>query len=345
MLIDTASLSSIEFGGLTALPSKTDVKSKFLNSGGGRIDRAEVRKRACNSMLRRLPDFTRCINNASEWAIIGGGPSINDCVPTIRRLQSRGVNIVSVNKSHDWLLDKGITPWGHILLDPMDWVAGYVKKPRKDVRYFVASQCHDDTFEALSGYPVFLWHAGQDFPEGPEPAAVLREKWPTTPWLVVPGPTTVGLRSIYLGSYLGATKFHLFGMDSSRTAGRLHAYDKPEAPDAESGKLRLKHNGFKYVFDTNSHMARQQFDFDHMIEKLPESIRAGLLPKSLELVVHGSGLLPFFAAKIGLHADPACNEDPSKVGGFENVEAPDFGQVTILPHSSYHPSTIGLVTI
>jgi hypothetical protein len=294
-----------------------NVRDKFLAAGGGRIDRKEVRRRAAEAMARNLPPLTACINTAREWAIIGGGPSINQNVDDIRRLKRRGVNIVSVNKSHDWLLSHSIVPWGHILLDPMEWVADYVQKPRRDVRYFIASQCHAKTFEALKDYPVFLWHAGQDFPEGSEPNGLLRELWPHQPWFVLPGPTTVGLRAIYVGNAMGADKFHLFGLDSSRsTTGTMHGYAKAEPPDAQPGKLARKHNGQKYWFDTNSHMARQQFDFDRMIEKLPEEVRGGIFKKMPDLTVYGSGLLPFFAAQIQIHADPECNADPTKVGGY-----------------------------
>lgn len=321
--------SSIEFDptSVNLVPMSfpaSSIRDKLLSAGGGRVDRAEVRKRAGNAMLRGLPTMMDCTNDAKEWAIIGGGPSINDCLPHIRSLKRRGVNIVSVNKSHDWLLDHGITPWGHVLLDPKEWVADYVKRPRRDVRYFVASQCHDDTFDALDGYPVFLWHAGQDFPEGDEPNTYLKQKWPKAPWFVVPGATTVGLRAVQLGHCMGADRFHLFGMDSSRAAGKLHGYEKPEAPDSCDLPLKLKHRGLKYKFDTNDHMARQQMDFDDLIEKLPSHFASGLLRKDFSLTVYGSGLLPFFAAMCGLHADPECNADPSKVGGYVSTDLMDF---------------------
>lgn len=292
------------------------VRARFLDSGGGRIDRAEVRRRAGAAMERRLPTFRDCVNASATWAIIGGGPSISHEVEVIRALKRRGAHIVSVNKTHDWLLDRGIVPWGHVLLDPKDWVADYVKRPRKDVRYFLASQCHPDTFEALRNYPVFLWHAGQDFDEGAEPNCYLRENWPRKPWFVVPGATTVGLRAMQLGHMMGADSFRLFGLDSSRADGKLHAYAKPEAADAGSGTLALKFRDRKYIFDTNAHMARQQMDFDKFIEDLPLHRAAGRLRPSFELAVHGRGLLPFFAAMLGLHADAACNEDPARVGGY-----------------------------
>lgn len=296
-----------------------DIRTKLLSANGGRIGREEVRRRACNAMLRKLPTHMDCPNASKEWAIIGGGPSINDCISEIRALKRRGACIVSVNKSHDWLLSHGITPWGHVLLDPKEWVADYVKNPRRDVRYFISSQCHDSVFEALKDYQVYLWHAGQDFPEGAEPNAVLREKWATQPWFVVPGATTVGLRSIRLGHTMGADHFHLFGLDSSRSAGKMHGYEKPEAPDSKSGKLAFKHKGKKYRFDTNDHMARQQMDFDKLLNDLPALVARGEIRPQFTLTVHGSGLLPFYAATFGLHANPECNEDPAKIGGYIEV--------------------------
>ncbi len=297
------------------------IRMRFLQSGGGRIGRAEVRARAGRAMARNLPTFQDCLNPAQTWAIIGGGPSLARDVAAIRALKRQGARIVGVNKSHDWLLERGIVPWGHVLLDPKDWVARYVKRPRKDVRYFLASQCHDDTFAALKDYPVFLWHAGQDFDEGPEPNTYLRAAWPRRPWFVVPGGTTVGLRAMQLGHAMGADRFHLFGLDSSREDGRLHAYAKTEAADAESGALSLRFRGKKYVFDTNSHMARQQMDFDTFIAEMPKHFASGLLRPGFALTVHGAGLLPFFAAMIGLHADPACNADPARVGGYVDIIA------------------------
>jgi hypothetical protein len=301
--------------------SGVGIRARFLQSGGGRIGRAEVRERAGKAMARNLPSVLDCPASGRTWAIVGGGPSIARNVAAIRTLKRQGANIVSVNKSHDWLLERGIVPWGHVLLDPKDWVAHYVKRPRKDVRYFLASQCHDDTFDALKDYPVFLWHAGQDFDEGPEPNGYLRASWPRRPWYVVPGGTTVGLRAVQLGHAMGVDRFHLFGLDSSRAGGRLHAYAKDEAADAESGTLSLRFRGKKYVFDTNSHMARQQMDFDKFIEDMPQNFAAGRLRRGFEITVHGEGLLPFFAAMIGLHADSACNADPARVGGYVDVIA------------------------
>lgn len=302
------------------------IVAKTLPAPTGRIDREEMRRRVDSAMARGLPTSLHCINMAKEWAVVGGGPSINDHIGTIRRLKREGVAIVSVNKSHDWLLSHGIVPWAHILLDPKDWVSQYVQRPRKDVRYFVASQCHDDVFEALKGYPVFLWHAGQDFEDGVrEPDAHLRSNYPASKgfqWHITPGATTVGLRTPMLGHHLvnGPDRFHMIGFDSSRTEGKLHGYDKSEAKDAASGQQKLWHMGKWYAFDTNSHMARQFVDFDKFMGELDDHYKQGRLRKSFGMKFYGHGLLPFYAAMLGLHADKECNRDPVKVGGFSSQQ-------------------------
>lgn len=292
------------------------LRERMNSTHGGRIAREEVIRRACNAMARGLPSVTQAGNDATEWAVIGSGPSLNDHWDVIRLLKRGGVRIVSVNKSHDALLEHGIVPWAHVLLDPKEWVADYVKRPRMDVKYFVASQCHDSVFEALSAYNVFLWHAGQDFPAGQEPTTCLKTHWPSKDWILFPGPTTVGLRVPVIGNGLGAARFHLIGFDSSRAMGRLHAFDKVEATDATSGMFRVSNRGYSAAFDTNSHMLKQFYDFDDMIADIPNKIGRGALNIEHDLVVYGSGMLPFFAATIGLHADPECNKNPMKVGGY-----------------------------
>ncbi|MBX7200325.1 MAG: DUF115 domain-containing protein [Rhodospirillaceae bacterium] len=305
------------------------VREAALPAPVGRIGREELRARVNAAMARGLPTTLHCINTAKEWAVVGGGPSINDHVDTIRALKRRGVAIVSVNKTHDWLLGHGIVPWGHVLLDPKDWVAGYVTRPRKDVRYLVASQCHGDVFDALKDYPVFLWHAGQDFPEDGvnEPDAVLRDVWAGATWQIVPGGTTVGLRTPMLGHHMsgfdgrgGVDRFHMIGFDSCRSGGKLHGYEKPEAKDAASGLQKIVHKGKKYCFDTNSHMARQFVDFDAFMGELEDHYAAGKLRRGFQMKFYGRGLLPFYAAMLGLHAEGACNAAPERVGGFMRVE-------------------------
>lgn len=309
-----------------------NLREAVTTGDGGRIDKAETIRRAGNAMDRGIPCISRCLEGSNEWAIIGGGPSLNDHWDIIRTLKRAKVNIVSVNKSHDALLEHGIVPWAHIMLDPQERVSEYVKRPRKDVRYFIASQCHDSVFDAFTGYPIFLWHAGQDFPEGQEPTTYLKTNWPNTEWRLYPGATTVGLRAIPIGNSMGVERFHLFGFDSSRDgSGKLHAYDKAEASGTKSGRFTVRSRYWTASFDTNNHMLRQYYDFDQMIDEIPGKIERGALNANHNLVVYGSGMLPFYAATLGLHADPACNNNPMKVGGYwRDPDLPDMSAMEMM---------------
>ena len=303
-----------------------------------RITTEEIRKRACSSMARGLRPFKIVKNDSDTWVICGAGPSLIDSIPTIRKLKRQGAYIITLNKTHDLLLEHGITPWGHILLDPMPWVAEYVKRPRMDVRYFVASQCHDDVFEALKGYPVFLWHAAQDIEDGTsEPNIILRKLWPNKPWWCIPGPTTVGLRAPFLASQMGPVRprvFHLIGFDSSREGTKLHAMPKKEAEDAVSGTVTLTYKGARYQFDTNNHMKRQAEDFDGIIDNMMEYWKRDYLPKDIDLIVHGRGLLPFRAACLGLHA--TANDNP---GSVVAPYIPKRGGAKFIPELKHLPLT------
>lgn len=306
------------------LIARHDAKNASRKVGGGRISRQEIRDRAAYAMSLDLPSFLYCKNDHNEWAVIGGGPSINNCVPEIRRLQRRGIPVVTVNKSHDWALEHGIVPWGHVLLDPKEWVADYVKNPRRDVRYFLASQCHREVFKRFENTPAFLWHAGQDFPEDnvTEPDVWLKQNCRHKTWSSLPGKTTVGLRTPILGHHMGmgTNLFHMFGMDSSRDAsGKLHAYPKAEAKDGVTGTKRVTYNGQVYHFATHEHMHRQFDDFNDMIAELPTAHAKGTIRRSFGMRFYGTGLLPFYAAILKLHANPEFNADPTKVGGWYKV--------------------------
>lgn len=316
--------------------------AELLTASDSYLTREEIRRRVADRMGDGYPEFRYCVNNADTWVVCGAGPSIADHVSTIRRLKRNGANVVSVNKTHDWLIERGIVPWGHVMLDGHEWVADYVKRPRKDVRYFVASQCHERTFDALRGYPVFLWHGGQDFPDGrAEPDAMFQERgYGKQP--IVGGGTTVGQRVPIIGISLGARKFHMFGMDSSRTAGNMHAMPKPDLADPGKRHLAYIWEGYKWIFDTNSHMARQQLDFDGFIADLPQRWASGQVPRDFAMVFHGRGLTPFWAATIGIHADPACNRNPELVGGWVD-RVPHFRKYEIPASSGLSIETSAMI--
>lgn len=252
------------------------------------------------------------IHAGGTLLICGGGPSIEKDIENIKRLRSQGAYILSVNKTHDFLVKHGIKPDFHALLDPMDWVADYVSEPVEGVKYLIASQCHRSVFKRLKGADCYLWHAYSDFYGVNYPAPLLEKEFSNKAWICIPGPTTVGMRAIYLGQAMGFRMYHLFGMDSSMKydratkTGQLHAYPKKKPDDAREGWAKLKTIHGIEEFYTNEHMARQVDDFDEALDQFAAMVRLKHI-KAPHFTVWGEGLLPTYAATLGWHADPNMN--------------------------------------
>jgi hypothetical protein len=161
------------------------------------------------AMSRGLPEFKPGPPSDMPIAIVGGGPSLKE---TYTKLLGWPGFIVSTNNTHDFLIERGIIPHVHVMMDASPLCAGFVSKPHKDVKYLIASSCSPKVFKALKRADVTLWHQLIDIGE---PDHCLR----------IGGASTVGLRSIYLMHTAGFNQFHMFGMDSCITDSH-HAYDQ-----------------------------------------------------------------------------------------------------------------------
>lgn len=289
--------------------------SNKVGGGAGRIEVGEYLRRVHTSMNRAWPSLAQLKDTQANGTLIicGGGPSIGDVaqIKKIRALATKGGRVWAVNKTHDFLLSKNIKPWAACLLDPMPWVANYIQRPQRDTIYALASQCHPDVFHAFRALKtnhenVYVWHAGVDYDGKGYPVELLEREYAGQDWLVIPGPTTVGLRSILVGYALGFRTFHLFGMDSSMRVGpdsssALHAYEKPKPADAPEGWVTLRTSKSEQKFFTNAHMARQATDFEETMENIAGLVKAGTM-QAISITVHGDGLLPSLAECYGWRA-------------------------------------------
>lgn len=182
-----------------------------------------------SALGRGLPLPQHCRPHSRILCVAGGGPSLQDTW--------QGLNgvIVTANAGLGFLLDKGIIPWACGLLDARPHIADLIE-PHPDVFYFVASTCHPRVFDKLKGCKVVLWH--------PSGAPGIAEALPAgTP--MIGGGTTMGIRWLNLGHYMGFRRFEMHGLDSSYRGDRTHAY--PDSRDGKAGTIEI--NG--YVTDNN----------------------------------------------------------------------------------------------
>lgn len=263
-------------GGWTSLPAMRGINVSLEHIW------ANVRA----NVQRDLPWFTGDAPHGREAVLVCGGPSMRRYVEKIRAHKRRGARLVTVNNAWRFLLQRGIRPDAHVMLDAREENAEFVKDaPREGVTYFVASQCHPAVFDALEGRDVAVWHNGVG--DCAELHEILEPWWgegpDQRPIVLVPGGCTVGLRALWLLTFSGYRTIHVYGMDSSFEEGKHHAY--AQAINDADAVMRVRMGGKEYL--AARWMVRQAREFpDHWRD---------LQRQGVTLHVHGSGLIPDMA--------------------------------------------------
>lgn len=252
------------------------------------------------NVLRDLPWFGQAPKNGHTAVLVAGGPSMRDNIDAIRKHKRRGAHVFTVNNAMAFLRQRGITPDVHVMLDARAENAAFVADPPESTTYMIASQCHPDVFDALANRNVILWHNG--FGDNVELREILDPWWDGAsqkPIVLVPGGGTVGLRTLWLLGFQGYKEVHIYGMDSSYTEGRHHAY--PQAlNDADAVlEVALKDpvSGATKTYHAARWMVRQAEEFRWHWRDLGEM--------GVKLHVHGKGLIPDIAKHLTREAEAA----------------------------------------
>ena len=255
----------------------TEFQSKLNTEMAVMISQAE------QNLSRDLPLFVEHSEHAGVSLIVGGAPSLTDELKNLRTHTKRGGVIFALNGAHDWLIEHGIIPDYHVLLDARKENAEFVRKPHKGVTYLVAAQCHPEVFNALEGHKVMMWAACL---ESAEQEKAVCDKFPKKPIGFIGGGATVGLKTMNLAYLLGFRKIRLYGMDSSYSGSENHAY-RQELNDKES-KMEIHAAGKDFI--CAPWMAKQATEFQRQYRQL---VKLGCKIKVL-----GYGLIPHIYQQI-----------------------------------------------
>ena len=294
------------------------VPIESLYSQVGRIPHAEIIRRAEATLKRGLPSVAHIAGKyRGKLIIAGGGPSLTDTLPDIRRQLrlSKTTKVATVNRTHDFLLKKGLKPDFGVLIDPKPWVANYMT-PTKGVTYCLGAKLDEKTWQRFAGHPqVYHWHNLELAEERDRIASIGAD------YAIIPGQSTVGLRSIPLGFALGFRKFELHGLDCNKRGSSGHAYQKFTTaekvtfnPEADLGHqvFYVSARGFETrYYEGTSHMARQLGEFKNLIAEYRELERRGQEP--CDIRVAGDSAMGYLAAIMGLHVNETYNESPHKM--------------------------------
>lgn len=239
------------------------------------------------NLARDLPVFVEHPAHGGRVCIVGGSPSLADTLPKLRYQRDRGGIVVALNNTHDWLIERGLVPDIHVMLDARRENAEFVRRPRNGVTYLIAAQCHPDVLDALAGQEVIVWVA--DVP-GMRELADRTQK----PLGLVGGGSTVGLKAMALMYLWGFREMALFGMDSCYREGRHHAYEQA-LNDGES-RVETVVNGRR--FTCSPWMIAQAEDFDHDARSY--------IARGVSIKAYGSGLIQTLLDSINKESEHAA---------------------------------------
>jgi hypothetical protein len=191
---------------------------------------------------------------------------------------------VTVNGSYQWCIDHNIRPSYQVVMDARPTNARFLTPEVPGCKYWLASQCHPDTFAMVKDYEfVRIFHVSNpDCMEKP-----LLDEYYHGHWYGVMGGTTVASRAIGLMRMLGFLRFDLFGIDSCWMDGAHHAFDQPENTRDKPLRVAVKCADNKddgRVFVVSPWHLKQAEDFLEFIRS------AG---HAFQLHVHGDGMLAY----------------------------------------------------
>lgn len=224
------------------------------------------------SVARGLPKVALVEPHERTMAIVCYGPSLKRFWPY---LKDTTADIFTCSGAHDFLMDRGIVPKGHVATDPRKEQVDFIQHVHPAITYYVASCCHPDLFDALKERPVQLWHADEGEALEKTMLAVDPEAF------FIGGGSNVGLRMIGLGTALGYRKFIIYGMDCSLEDGQRHAGPHNGKPQKV---FDVHHQGSSKTFQTTSQLISGAREF--------LEIARHLVKKGYEFDVVGDGLLP-----------------------------------------------------
>lgn len=224
-----------------------------------------------------------------EWAdehdrtaiLVGGGPSINDNVDSLKARIESGAEIWALNGTAGWCYSHNIIPDYQVIADArpenIDFLANAIK-----TQIILASQCHPALFTTpgkYGGIKPIMFHMAE-----PSEIQPLLYDEPQKDVPLIGGGSTVGLVAIAILYVMGYRKVILYGFDSSVDGSKHHAY-RQEMNDGDIIIDVMLPSG--ETFRAATWMVNQAQQFLHLASEMAD--------KGMTITVTGKGLLPTLA--------------------------------------------------
>jgi 6-hydroxymethylpterin diphosphokinase MptE-like/Methyltransferase domain len=246
------------------------------------------------------------IEQGAPAMLVGGGPSIECCLPIIRLMAGNGATVFGLNNAANWLKQHGIQPHYQVMLDARPEMVDMILDDDECV-LLAASQSNPPVQDKAD----YLWNAHFDgidqfLPENDSGASAI----------TVCGGSSVGLMAISLAYIMGYRKFAMFGYDSCYSGDKHHAYEQALNDGEKIIDVRLFGKDFKCA----PWMAMQVKEF--------QCLATQLIELGCEISVYGAGLLQMMAAAMASErtdAEDRCDAILSRLNGASPVKGAEIG--------------------
>jgi uncharacterized Rossmann fold enzyme len=214
------------------------------------------------NQTRNISKFSTKLPHDGKVCIIGGGPSLAECVDEIKARQLNGAKVWATNNTYRYLQANGVQADAHVILDARPDNAEFLV-PDAGTLYFLNVSCDPSLFDKLEGCDVCIYDLGG--------AAT---------------GTTVGLKALYLAGFSGFAEFYLYGFDSSYRDTEHHAYSQPLNDGENVVEILVDDRKFRCA----PWMAIQVEEFQAIARSFAEQ----------DKIIHvaGDGMLPFVANRM-----------------------------------------------
>src|SRR3990167_1750660 len=209
------------------------------------------------------------------FVMVCGGPSLADHLDDIRRKAFDRQNYVVVcsNMTGSYLLDNGIIPYAHFIIDPKASKAHDVAsgKTHKDVQYWINIACNSAVFEELKKQEIIPYAFLANFDKDGEDSKLLKDcmKFGQPGMMSIQGGTMAGLRALNLADALGFRKMEDYGFDATvrifdnKVGEVLQRSAQPYAYDKKRGEaiIEITCDRCPQTFDTTLIFQKQVNEF------------------------------------------------------------------------------------
>jgi uncharacterized Rossmann fold enzyme len=242
-------------------------------------------------------DYTSLYEGAYDertFVMVCGGPSLERHLEEIRAksLDREKYLIVCSNMTGGYLLEHGITPHVHFILDPQE-KKKYDVAPSKtstETQYWINVACHQAVFAALKEQGITPYAFLADFDvEGKAVQAVKDSIQPGKDGMMaIQGGTMAGLRAMNLADALGFRKMEYYGFDATVAVADGRA--RPYAYEKKRGEaiIEIQCDRCQEKFDTTLIFQKQVNEF---------LLWRGHMPW-LEVEIIGGGLIAHYKAHV-----------------------------------------------